>query len=121
MQTAFSPLIPNPYRPYLLVGHTLAVLMVILICVEFAWNYANPGSRDFISFWGAAKLTLAGTPELAYDNVALHALQIKAAAFDPNTGMPFPYAPAFLLLVLPFATLPFPVAMALWSLGTLGG
>lgn len=120
MEAAASPSSPDPYRPYLMVGHALGVLTLILICVEFAWNFADPSSRDFISFWGAAKLALAGTPALAYDSAALHAVQIKAAAFDPNTGMPFAYAPAFLLLVLPFAGLPYPVAMAVWSLVTLG-
>lgn len=119
MNVAASPPIPDPYQPYRLIGHVLAVLIVILSCVEFVRNIADPTSRDFISFWGAARLALEGTPALAYDSAALHALQIKAAAFEPNTGMPFPYAPALLLLVLPFAAFPFPVAMALWSLGTL--
>lgn len=110
----------DPYRRYRLVGHTLGLLTIIMICVEFAWTFADPTSRDFISFWGAAKLVWAGTPALAYDHVALLAVQVQAAAFDPNTGMPFPYPPATLLMFLPFATLPFPLAMALWSLVTLG-
>lgn len=120
MQAAASPPNLSPYRPYLLVGHALGILTLIVICAEFAWNYVDPTSRDFISFWGAAKLAVAGTPELAYDPAVLHAVQIRAAAFDPNTGMPFAYAPAFLLPVLPFATLPYPIAMAVWSLVTLG-
>lgn len=120
MEVAASSSCPDPYRPYLLVGHALGLLTLILICAEFAWNYSDPSSRDFISFWGAAKLAMAGTPALAYDSATLHAVQIKAAAFDPNTGMPFAYAPAFLLLVLPFAGLPYPIAMAVWSLVTMG-
>lgn len=119
MNVAVRPPNPDPYQPFRLIGHVLAALIVILSCVEFVRNIADPTGRDFISFWGAARFTLEGTPALAYDSAALHALQIKAAAFEPNTGMPFPYAPALLLLVLPFGALPFPVAMALWSLGTL--
>ncbi|WP_296717610.1 glycosyltransferase family 87 protein [Erythrobacter sp.] len=106
------------YRPYLLTGHTLGLLIVILVCFEIAGNFAAPHSLDFVSFWGAAKFGLAGTPELAYDSVALHALQEKAATFAPDTGMPFPYAPAFLLLILPFGAMSYPVALAVWSLGT---
>jgi alpha-1,2-mannosyltransferase len=120
MEAAASSSRPDPYRPYLLVGHALGILMLIVICAEFARNYADPTSRDFISFWGAAKLAVAGTPELAYDLASLHAVQVKAAAFDPNTGMPFAYAPAFLLPVLPLAALPYSIAMAVWSLATLG-
>lgn len=119
MNDAARPPGTDLYRPYLLVGHALALLIVILSCAEFAKNFADPGSRDFISFWGAARLALAGTPALAYDSLALHAVQIQAATFDPGRGMPFPYPPAFLLVVLPFAALPFPLAMALWSLVTM--
>ena len=108
----------DPYRPYLLVGYALAFCIISASCVEFIRNIAEPTSRDFVSFWGAAKLALAGTPSLAYDNAALHAVQVKAAAFGSGE-LPFAYAPAFLLLLVPFAALPFPFAMALWSTVTL--
>ena len=50
--------------------------------------------------------------------LALHALQIQHASF--GTGkMPFPYAPAFLLVVTPFALLPFKVGIIAWSLATI--
>jgi hypothetical protein len=93
----------DPYRPYLTVGYALALAIIAASCAEFAWNYAEPGNRDFESFWDAGKFALAGTPALAYGNTA-----------------PFLYAPAFLLLLLPFAALAFPLAMALWSTVTLG-
>jgi hypothetical protein len=109
----------DPYRPYRTVGYALALCIVAVTCAELLRNFVTPTSRDFVSFWAAAKVTLAGTPALAYDNAALHAVQIKVAAFDGGE-MPFPYAPAFLLLVLPFAAFPFPLAMALWSIVTLG-
>ena len=120
MKAPADLLSPDPYRPYLLVGHALALLVIILSLGEFARNLAAPTSRDFVSFWGAARFALDGTPALAYDRAALHALQINAAAFEPNTAMPFPYAPTLLLIIMPFALLPYPVAMALWALGTLG-
>lgn len=120
MKIAARPQSLDPYRPYILVGHVLAFLIILLICSELARIFAAPTSRDFISFWGAARFALEGTPTLAYDRVALLALQTQAAAFDPNTELPFPYAPAVLLLVMPFAVLPYPAAMALWALATLG-
>ena len=114
---AFSPN-DDPYRPYLRVGYALAWAIVAVVCVELIRNVVTPTSRDFVSFWGAARLAWAGTPALAYDGAALHAVQVKVAAFDGGE-MPFPYAPAFLLLVLPVAALPFPLAMAVWSTATL--
>lgn len=119
MTAAVASFSTDPYRPYLLVGHTLALLIAVVLCIDFAHHLTQPASRDFISFWGAAKLALAGTPALAYDGNALHAVQTKVAAFEPGSRMPFPYPPAYLLAVLPFAALPYPIALALWSLVTM--
>lgn len=105
----------DQFRPYLLVGHVLAALVILMCCKELVDNIIHPTSRDFISFWGAAKLASRGMSASAYDGAVLHALQAKFAQFEANTAMPFPYAPAFLLLVLPFAYLPFGVAMAAWT------
>jgi len=118
VEPATIPSDADPYQPYLRVGYALALCIIAVSGVEFIRNFAEPIGRDFVSFWGAAKLALAGTPALAYDNAALHAVQIKVAAFDKGE-MPFPYPPAFLLLVLPFGALPFPLAMVLWSFVTL--
>jgi hypothetical protein len=92
----------------------MAVLVLLMIAAEFAWNWVQPTSRDFVSFWGASRLALAGTPALAYDTAALQSVQVKVAAFASGE-MPFPYAPTFLLIVLPFGLLSFPLALILWS------
>src|SRR5205085_4209906 len=83
----------DPFAPYRRVGLALAVLILLMILAEFAWNWAHPTSRDFISFWGASQLALAGRPELAYDTAAIHSVQLKVATFGAGE-MPFPYAPA---------------------------
>jgi hypothetical protein len=106
------------YRPYRTVGYALAFCILATSCGEWIRNAFAPSSRDFLSFWAAAKLAWAGTPALAYDNAAIYALQTKFAAFEGGE-MPFPYAPAFLLIVLPFAAMPFALAMAAWSVVTL--
>ena len=104
----------DPYRPYRRVGLVLAALVVAAALAEFAWNFQSPSDRDFLSFWGAGRLALAGTPELAYDGNALHAVQLTAAPLGAGE-LPFAYAPALLMLFAPFALLPFPTSMALWS------
>jgi hypothetical protein len=94
----------------------MALLIALMVIVEFYWNWVQPTGRDFVSFWGAGQFALIGRPELAYDNAALHALQSKIVAFAPAGEMPFPYPPAFLLLVTPFGLAPFPLGLILWSL-----
>ena len=93
----------------------MALLIGLMVLAEFAWNCLQPSSRDFVSFWGASQFALAGRPELAYDNQALHALQREVASFAGGE-MPFPYPPTFLLLVMPFGLVSFPIGLILWSL-----
>jgi hypothetical protein len=103
---------------YRLAGNVAAVLVVALIGVDLVRNAWHPIDHDFVSFWGAARLALAGSPEAAYNLAALHALQSQFVTFAPNAAMPFPYPPAFMLLVMPFALLPFAAGMAAWSVAT---
>ena len=99
----------------------MALLVLLVGAIELWNNWRSPGARDFISFWGAAQLAIQGRPELAYDLPTLHQVQSAVADFGPGTAkMPFPYLPAFILLVIPFGFLPFPAAMAAWVLVTGG-
>jgi hypothetical protein len=85
------------------------------VIAEFARNWVDPTGRDFISFWGASQFAWAGQPALAYDNAALNAVQSRVVTFPPGAEMPFPYAPFFLLLVMPFGLGSFPLGLILWS------
>lgn len=105
------------FKFYRTVGNATALAILFVVLAEFVNNMVDPIDRDFISFWGAAKLVLAGTPSAAYDRAALHAVQITAATFGGGE-MPFPYPPAFLLLLVPFGLLSFPLAMAAWTVAT---
>lgn len=107
-----------PFERFKRVGTAMAILVILVAIAEFFWNAANPTDRDFISFWGAAQLALAGDPAAAYDQPRLHELQSAAVTFVNGDGMPFPYPPIFLLLVMPFGLLPFAVSLALWSAAT---
>jgi hypothetical protein len=109
----------DPFAHYRIIGGALAVLIVFLGGVE-AWRmWTHPACRDFIAFWGAAKLAIGGSPALAYDPAVLHKLQTSVASFGPHESMPFPYMPGFLLLVLPFGLLSYPAAMTVWVCLTL--
>lgn len=75
-------------------------------------------SSDFVSFYAAGKLVLAGTPALAYDQSA-HYLAEQAARGPSAPYQFFFYPPVYLLLCAVLATLPYYVAYALLEIGTL--
>jgi hypothetical protein len=73
---------------------------------------------DFVSFWAAGRLALAGQPILAYDMAAHHAAE--QAAGHVRGLVPFPYPPPFLAIVTPFAIVPFGPSYFLWVGATAG-
>jgi alpha-1,2-mannosyltransferase len=79
----------------------------------------NPIGCDFITFWAASRLDLAGNAVGAYDPQLLFEAE-KAAI--PGTGFnavsPWQYPPMFLLLVLPLSLLPYFVALATFLAST---
>ncbi len=111
------PLHADKYHVYRAVGNAMAISILFVVLTEFVNNALHPIDRDFISFWGAGRLALEGAPSAAYDRSVLLTVQLTAATFDGGE-MPFAYPPAFLLLLAPFALLPFPVAMTAWTVAT---
>jgi hypothetical protein len=109
----------DPYAICRFLGNAVALLVVAMSVWEWWRNFVQPTDRDFLGVWAAAQLAIAGKAAAAYDSGVLHAVEAAAATFGSAAAeLPFPYAPAYLMLALPFAGLPFPVAMALWSLCT---
>lgn len=90
-----------------------AAIAVLVVIASYAiQNIIAPYGMDFVSYWSAAKLTLAGDAAGAYDQ-ALHRA-VSASAADFAGQMPFPYPPPYLILVAPFGLIDFPIAAALW-------
>ncbi len=74
---------------------------------------------DFSAFWPAAGLAWAGQGALAYQPAALQALRVSL--FGPGIDAPsWLYPPVSLLLMMPFAKLPFEPAFWVWTLAALG-
>src|SRR5712691_1332352 len=78
----------------------------------------KPIGYDFMAFWSAARLALAGRPEAAFDGPTIAAVQHAAVPFLPNIWFPWHYPPIFLLVVVPLGLLPYPAALAVFVLGT---
>jgi hypothetical protein len=73
---------------------------------------------DFLGFWAAARVAMAGTPRQAYAPADTIPIQAQAAALPPGIFISFFYPPVFLLTCLPFALLPYPYALVAFVLLT---
>jgi len=96
------------------------MILVIFGVVLIAWTAMSlphlvdrrgkPLGYDFMTFWSAARLALAGSPAAAYDGDTIAALQHATVPFAPEIWFPWHYPPTFLLAVLPLGLLPYPAA-----------
>jgi len=79
----------------------------------------NVQSTDFISFWSAGRLALAGAASTAYD--IAHPTMMQQLALGHATAREYYwfYPPSFLLVVTPFALLPYLPSLFLWLALTL--
>jgi hypothetical protein len=93
-----------------------AMFAIFVVAMAIATNLNSGNQTDFISFWAAAKLALTGNFAGIYDIEQHRAVQI--AAIDLDGKMPFPYPPSYILAVLPFGLLSYPMAHAAWVLLT---
>lgn len=93
----------------------MGVAMLSIIYGAFAAMvaYREGPVVDFISYWAAARLTLAGNPALSYDFAAHHAMEATVRPLG-RLEMPFSYPPPFLFFVAPFGLLPFWAGLASW-------
>jgi hypothetical protein len=99
----------------------LAAMLAVWLVMQLASFHAGKGDAigaDFVSYWTAARMAVAGHAAQVYDKV-LHAQAEHAALIIPAGGYyPFFYPPIWLLACLPLALLPY-----WWSLAgfTLAG
>jgi alpha-1,2-mannosyltransferase len=112
-------------RGRIIAGGQLLLLMELTFLVLLAlWQHGviagqvAPTSSDFVSFYAAGKLTLAGTPGLAYDQAA-HFLCEQRFTVAGAQYQYFFYPPMFLLLCAPLALLPYYVAFYGFEIATL--
>lgn len=74
---------------------------------------------DYVSIWAAGKLTLAGTPALAYDPAALRLAQDLPSSTPANSLMVWAYPPHAFLLSAPFGAAGFSLSFLMFSLVSL--
>jgi hypothetical protein len=91
----------------------LAALALVAAAHVMFWRDGS----DFLAFWSAARLALDGAASGAYDTASLLAYQARLGFPE---GSPFLNPPPYLLAVLPFGLLAYPVALAVWLGVTFG-
>src|SRR6266699_1240857 len=96
----------------------IAIVWVGLSLPNLVDRRGKPIGYDFMAFWSAARLALAGRPEAAFDGPTIAAIQHAAVPFLPNIWFPWHYPPIFLLVVAPLGLLPYPAALAAFVLGS---
>src|ERR1700722_15089493 len=112
-------------RERIIAGGQALLLSELTILVMLAlWQHGvitaevSNTSSDFVSFYAAGKLALAGTPALAYDQAA-HFLAEQRFTVEGAPYQYFFYPPGFLLLCAPLALLPYFVAFYVFECATL--
>ena len=102
----------------------LLALEVLFLGFMVLWHHDAffridpPTSTDFVSFYAAGKLALAGTPALAYDQTAHAAAEAAATAAGTRYRFFF-YPPVYLLGCAPLALLPYLAGFVLFQAATL--
>lgn len=78
----------------------------------------TPTGSDFLAFWGAGHVTVAGDPAAAYDLAVQERVQTgPAAGIEAEGFFAFVNPPPFLFATAPFGALPFPLAWIAWVVG----
>jgi len=94
----------------------VALAFLFVAVAAIVTNLDQPYQTDFVSYWSAARLALAGNAADAYD-LAVHGA-VERGAVALQGALPFANPPPFLLLLVPFGLLPYAVAAALWVVAT---
>lgn len=95
------------------------IYLVFLIFFVFFWKgkwrtLFSPFGVDFGLFYAAGKMTLSGHVAQIFNVQAHHAVIEQVLNLKLSYFLPWLYPPIFLLVIIPFALLPFNVALLLW-------
>lgn len=97
----------------LVVAYAALLLATFIMGIWLYGADGQPRATDFVAFWAAGKLALAGHAADAYD-WAIHKAVATSDGIDINGHFTFQYPPTFLLLTPALALVPYPAAMLVW-------
>jgi len=88
----------------------LGIAALALLANSFVKAMGSDGT-DFLAFWGAGHVTMAGDPAAAYDLAVQEQVQTGTGS---DGWFAFVNPPPFLFAAAPFGALPFPIAWIAW-------
>jgi hypothetical protein len=103
---------PETMKRFAFACKLLTLSFLVIVVLALVSNLFFVRQLDFISFWIAAKLVATGHVAAAYAPEAHRAMQLSLGV--TGTLLPFAYPPPFLLIVMPFAMMPYDVAAIFW-------
>jgi len=112
-------------------GHRLfaypLIFLTVYVIAGIAWLAVSndmldprdkPLGYDFITFWAGSWLTLHDNPATVFDPATILSAERIAVPANEKLFL-WHYPPTFLLVVAPFALVPYLLAYLMWSTGTL--
>ena len=102
----------------LIVAYPVAIFGRAMLSPDFVTMAGVPLGSDFITFWAASHLALAGEPQAAFDMARIVAAEKTAVPANDGIFL-WHYPPSFQLFILPLSLLPYLAAYFLWALSTL--
>lgn len=104
-----------------IIPKAIIAVYVINLLIKLVFQLPNGPleENDFLGFWVASSLTLAGEPATVYQTSQFYAALAKVAGHQYTA--PWFYPPTCLLLIAPLALLPYYVSLASWLTLTFSG
>lgn len=127
LHTVISSLRDAPWITASRVSVYPRIFVTAYLCTYLLWLLAFHGlsrngvaiGADFINSWAGSQLALTGHPEQVYNFAKIHSAEQVALGSRDVKVFGWYYPPTFLLLVLPFALVPYLWALGGWTLATL--
>jgi hypothetical protein len=107
---------------YSLIFFLMFVFLFLLSLIRVTYASSAKGNLlgvDFADYYAAGKMVIAGDIAHVYNVPAHHAVLEQVLGKPTSLTLPWRYPPIFLLLIVPFALLPFQAALVAWLFTTL--
>jgi len=93
---------------------TVWAVVILLMAFYTTASFVQTTGVDFAAFYWAGWCIVHGQPELIYDATAAKATAPSWVGFRDSNVVPFAYVPAFAFFMVPFALMPFGIALKVW-------